>query len=80
MATVTLTIDGTNVTVKKGTTVLVAAKEVGIEIPNLCHDPRVKPFGACRLCFVEIEGMPKPVTACTTQAADGWWSRPIVKP
>jgi formate dehydrogenase major subunit len=71
MATVTLTIDGTNVTVKKGTTVLVAAKEVGIEIPNLCHDPRVKPFGACRLCFVEIEGMPKPVTACTTQAADG---------
>ena len=54
----------------KGTTVLVAAKK-WIEIPNLCHDPRVKPFGACRLCFVEIEGMPKPVTACTTQATDG---------
>ncbi|HHU81557.1 MAG TPA: FAD-dependent oxidoreductase [Firmicutes bacterium] len=75
MATVTLTIDGTKVTVKKGTTLLVAAEEAGIKIPNLCHDPRVKPFGACRLCFVEIDGMPKPVTACTTQATDGMMVR-----
>ena len=71
MTTVTLTIDGTKVTVKKGTTILAAAEEAGIHIPNLCHDPRVKPFGACRLCFVEIEGAPKPVTACTTEATDG---------
>lgn len=71
MATVTLTINGISVTVKEGTTVLVAAKEAGIDIPNLCYDPRVKPFGACRLCFVEIEGAPKPVTACTTEATNG---------
>lgn len=66
-----LTIDGKMVEVEAGTTVLNAAKKLDIDIPTLCHDPRLKPYGACRLCVVEIEGMRKPVTSCTTPAADG---------
>lgn len=61
-----VTIDGKDIDVVEGTTVLEAAKQIGIEIPTLCHDDRLKPFGACRLCIVEIAGMAKPVTACTT--------------
>ncbi len=68
---INLTIDGKSVEVAVGTTVLEAAKQVGISIPTLCHDDRLKPFGACRLCIVEIAGMPKPVTSCTTPATDG---------
>lgn len=66
-----LTIDGKMVEVEAGTTVLNAAKALEIDIPTLCHDPRLKPYGACRLCVVEIEGMRKPVTSCTTPATDG---------
>ena len=66
-----LTIDGKQVEVEEGTTVLEAAQKLDIEIPTLCHDPRLKPYGACRLCVVEIEGMRKPVTSCTTPAANG---------
>lgn len=68
---INLTIDGKSIEVAVGTTVLEAAKQLGIEIPTLCHDDRLKPFGACRLCIVEIAGMPKPVTACTTPATAG---------
>lgn len=71
MANITLKINGIDVTVNKGATVLKAAEQAGIDIPSLCHDPRVKPFGACRLCFVEIDGTAKPVTACSTEAKDG---------
>jgi len=59
-------IDGKDIEVAEGKTVLEAAKIAGIVIPTLCHDDRLKPFGACRLCIVEVAGMPKPVTACTT--------------
>jgi NADH dehydrogenase/NADH:ubiquinone oxidoreductase subunit G len=65
-----VTIDGRDIEVAQGTTVLEAAKELGIVIPTLCHDDRLKPFGACRLCIVEIGGMPKPVTSCTTPVMD----------
>ncbi len=68
---INLTIDGKAIEVAVGTTVLEAAKKLGIEIPTLCHDDRLKPFGACRLCIVEIAGMPKPVTSCTTPATAG---------
>lgn len=66
-----INIDGKDVSVAAGATVLEAAQQAGIDVPTLCHDSRLKPFGACRLCIVEIAGMPKPVTSCTTPATDG---------
>src|SRR5690349_18976162 len=54
--TVTLTIDGTSVTVPEGTTIWEAAKSLGIDIPVLCHDPRLRPVGVCRLCVVDVGG------------------------
>jgi NADH-quinone oxidoreductase chain G len=63
---VTLTIDDREVTVPEGTTVLEAAKSVGIEIPTLCYYEKLAPFGGCRICLVEIEKMRGLQTACTT--------------
>jgi len=71
MGLVNLTIDGIEVEVERGTTIIEAARRVGIDIPSLCYDPRIEPFGACRLCFVEIENYPKPVTACSTEVSEG---------
>jgi NADH-quinone oxidoreductase subunit G len=71
-ATVTLTVNGREVTVPKGFSVVEAAAEAGIEIPVFCYEPRLGAgVGACRMCLCEIEGMPKLQTACTTPAADG---------
>jgi NADH-quinone oxidoreductase subunit G len=69
--TVTLTIDGRSVTVAKGTTVLEAALGMGIHIPTFCWHPKLKPVGACRMCYVEIEKMPKLQVSCATEAGDG---------
>jgi len=69
--TVRLSIDGCEVEAKKGVTVLEAALGAGIYIPTLCYDPDLKPYGACRLCVVEIEGMRGLVSSCTTPATDG---------
>ncbi|MDX6591144.1 MAG: NADH-quinone oxidoreductase subunit [Gaiellales bacterium] len=70
--TVTLTIDGREVTVAKGLSLVEAAAEGGIEVPVFCYEPRIGPaIGACRMCLCEIDGMPKLQTACTTPAADG---------
>jgi formate dehydrogenase alpha subunit len=66
-----LTIDGTEVEVPKGYTVLKAAEEAGGFIPTLCYDADLKPFGACRMCVVEIDGMRGTPTACTLPAANG---------
>ena len=68
---ITLTIDGRKVTVRKLSTVLDAAKKLGIPIPTLCHHPELLPFGGCRLCIVEVPGQAKPVTACTTLVIEG---------
>ena len=68
---VTVTIDGTEVTVPAGTLVIRAAEAVGIEIPRFCDHPYLDPVGACRQCIVEIEGQRKPVTSCTTPVTDG---------
>lgn len=68
---VTLTIDNKKVTVPAGTTILEAAREKGIHIPTLCDDPRLEPYGGCRLCIVQLKGMPRPVTACTTPVSEG---------
>ncbi|ACB84832.1 FAD-dependent oxidoreductase [Natranaerobius thermophilus] len=71
MTKVKVTIDNKTVEVNPGATVLEAAEKADVEIPTLCHDPRLEPFAACRLCFVEIEGGNKPMTACSTEARDG---------
>jgi len=66
-----LIIDGQEVEARKGMTVLEVAQEAGIYIPTLCSDPDLEPYGACRLCVVEIEGMRGLPTSCTTPATDG---------
>ena len=53
---ITLTIDNNKVEVEEGSTVLQAAEKLGIKIPTLCHHKSLKPYGACRVCLVEIEG------------------------
>ena len=65
-----LTINGKNVTAKKGQTVLECALENDISIPHLCTHSSLSPFGACRLCVVEIEDMRGYPTSCTTPAAE----------
>src|SRR3954468_5841060 len=70
--TVTLSIDGRELVVPKGTPLVIAAAEAGIEVPVFCYEPRLgPPVGACRMCLVEIEGMPKLQAACTMVATDG---------
>lgn len=64
-------IDGKEFTGRKGQTILELALENDIEIPNLCHDPRLKPTGACRMCLVDVKGQITPVTSCTFEIADG---------
>lgn len=67
----TLTIDGKKISVEGGTTVLDAARAHDIDIPTLCHHPKLTPFGGCRLCIVEIKGIARPVTSCTTPVTEG---------
>ncbi|MBI5657027.1 MAG: (2Fe-2S)-binding protein, partial [Geobacter sp.] len=68
---VTLTIDGRDVTVPKGSTILEAARQLGITIPTLCWLEKVSPTGACRVCAVEIEGVDRTMTACNTPVKAG---------
>jgi NADH-quinone oxidoreductase subunit G len=71
-ALVTVTIDGVDVEVPKGTGMVEAALWAGIEIPVFCYEPRLgPPVGACRMCLCEVEGMPKLQAACTMTAQDG---------
>ena len=69
--TVTLTIDGMEVSVPKGTLVIRAAEQLGITIPRFCDHPLLDPVGACRQCMVEVEGQRKPFTSCTTECTEG---------
>ncbi len=66
-----VSIDGTRRRFPEGTTILAAARELGIEIPTLCHDERLVPNAACRMCVVEVKGWSRFATACSTQLADG---------
>ena len=68
---VSLTIDGKTVSVARGTTILEAARQLGITIPTLCWLQKVSPTGACRICAVEVEGVDRTMTACNTVVKDG---------
>ncbi|HEX7106662.1 MAG TPA: NADH-quinone oxidoreductase subunit G [Acidothermaceae bacterium] len=68
---VTLTVDGFEVSVPKGTLVIRAAELLGIQIPRFCEHPLLDPVGACRQCLVEIEGQRKPMASCTTTVTEG---------
>jgi len=68
---ITLSINNINVEVPEGTTVLEAAKKVGINIPTLCHFEGKKPLGACRVCLVEIEGGRALAASCSTPVTNG---------
>jgi len=68
---VTLTIDGFDVTVPEGTSIMRAAAEAGIPVPKLCATDSVDAFGSCRLCLVEIEGRNGTPASCTTPVAPG---------
>ena len=71
MSVRTLTIDGRDVAMATGSTLLAAAREVGVPIPTLCHLEGLSPVAACRLCLVEIEGSGKLQPACLTPVAEG---------
>ena len=66
-----LTIDGQEVLAREGQTILDVAREYGIHVPTLCYTNKLKPLGSCRMCVVEVQGTPTPVTACTTPAVEG---------
>jgi NADH-quinone oxidoreductase subunit G len=67
----TVTVDGFEVRVPKGTLIIRAAEQLGVQIPRFCDHPLLDPIGACRQCLVEVEGQRKPVASCTTAVSDG---------
>src|SRR6266702_3028055 len=69
--TVTVTIDGFEIRVPKGTLVIRAAELLGIQIPRFCDHPLLDPIGACRQCLVDVEGQRKPLASCTTACTEG---------
>lgn len=71
MDQINVTIDGKALTANAGDTILTIAAANGIEIPNLCYNKNLKIYGACGLCVVEAEGIPKLLRACATVASDG---------
>ena len=66
-APASLTVDGREIAFEVGETIYEVATRAGRDIPTLCYDPRLKPFGACRLCVVEVQGERNPVASCTTR-------------
>jgi formate dehydrogenase alpha subunit len=70
-AALKIVINGREIAFAKGQTILEVCKDQEIYIPTLCHDERLKPYGGCRLCLVEVKGRPAPLTSCTTPAEGG---------
>jgi formate dehydrogenase major subunit len=69
---VELVINGNNISAKPGQTILEAVREQKLdEIPTLCHDPKLEPYGSCFLCVVEVKGAPRLLPACVTRVRDG---------
>jgi formate dehydrogenase major subunit len=66
-----VTIDGADYDIEAGATILDALRQVGRAVPHLCHDDRLAPVGACRMCVVEVDGETRPVASCSTQLVDG---------
>ncbi len=66
-----LTINGKQVTAPQGATILEAARQNGIDIPTLCYDEAVEVYGACGLCVVEAEGIPKLLRSCSAKVSEG---------
>lgn len=62
-----VTINGKSLQAKEGQTILEALHSIGIEVPALCYDPRLKPFAGCRMCIVQVKGHTRPLTACDTR-------------
>jgi NADH-quinone oxidoreductase subunit G len=71
MADVNITVDGKKFTAPAGTLLIEACKSVGIEVPSFCYYPNLSLQGACRMCLVKVEKMPKLQTACTTVISEG---------
>ncbi|HET7207127.1 MAG TPA: molybdopterin-dependent oxidoreductase [Terriglobales bacterium] len=71
MPDVNITVDGKKVTAPAGTLLIEACKSVGIEVPSFCYYPNLSLQGACRMCLVKVEKMPKLQTACTTVISEG---------
>ncbi len=71
MTMVKINIDGKEIEAPKGSVLLDVARENGFDIPTLCHDPRLEPFGSCRLCLVEVEGARGPVQSCGATVYEG---------
>ena len=69
--TITLRVDGEEVRVPAGSTVLDATRKLGRDVPTLCHDDRVDPMGSCRMCLVEIDGQRRLQPGCKCLATDG---------
>lgn len=68
---VNLNIDGFDISVPEGTSIMRAAAEAGVSVPKLCATDSLDPFGSCRLCLVEIEGRRGFPASCTTPVAEG---------
>lgn len=67
----TAIIDGHTYEFRPGQTILEALRALGTDLPSACYDPRLEPYGACRLCLVEVEGRPHPAAACNTPLQEG---------
>ena len=68
---ITISLDNRSLRVSRNVTILQAAEQNGVYIPTLCAHPELSPFGGCRMCIVEVEGMRGFPTACTTPVQDG---------
>ncbi len=68
---ITVTIDGKEIVTEEGKTILKTARDNSIYIPTLCDNPKLEPYGGCRLCLVEVDKVPRPLTACTTPVSEG---------
>ena len=70
-AQVRLTINGQSVLATAKTTILEAARTLGVRIPTMCHHRRLTPIGSCRVCIVKVAGVEEPVASCTTPVSEG---------
>jgi len=68
---ITATVDGVEVRVPKGTLIIRAAEQLGVQIPRFCDHPSLEPVAACRMCLVEIDGIPKPQPSCAIPLTEG---------